>query len=142
MTSPLSSTHLPLIIARHPLFFAGGIGIVLAGIGWIVLLVPAFARWDMAKQTVDEQRNVQATVERSRAHMEQLQRAVADISDGELQKVQSVAPEGRDVPRLIVELEALATETGVSLTDVLIRDVNKQQKQDTMPELVCRLILP
>lgn len=120
-----SRQSLTLTLARAPRLSAVGVALVLILLGWFFLLSPAWGRLEMAKRTGEEQRQTIEQLYGERARAERRKTALEKLDQEKLQKISRVIPVGRDVPRLVAELEALASETGVSLKSIAVGETER-----------------
>lgn len=106
------------LFRMHPLSMGCAVAFLLGVGGWFLLLQPTSN--DLATLRATHTTLV-AEYDRLReeaAAADRLTKEVSRVTPEEFDKMSRIVPSGRDVPRLIVELESLASETGILLKDV------------------------
>lgn len=89
-----------------------------AALGWFFLVGPLEARIVATKRTLIEREGQKERLTQEQVLFGRLRDELAKISPEVSEKINRLLPKGRDVPRLLVELEALANETGLLLKDI------------------------
>lgn len=118
----MTATSLLLFFRRHALIAAALIGAIVFSLGWFLALEPARARLAAERSLLRSLEEERASVEEGAAAFDRLRSAIADVRPEEFAKIDRTHPRGRDVPRLILELEAFASETGILLKDVALQE--------------------
>ncbi|MBI4281675.1 type 4a pilus biogenesis protein PilO [Candidatus Uhrbacteria bacterium] len=114
----------------HPVLLGCAFAFLLGAGGWFFLLQPtsnnlAAARAAHTTLTAEYDR-----LREAEAAADRLTKEVSRVRPEEFEKMSRIVPSGRDVPRLIVELESLASETGILLKDVGLGEERESSAKD------------
>src|SRR3989338_857999 len=108
----ITATSFPLFFRRHALVAALLVAAIVFSLGWFLVLQPARTRFAMGRSLLRSTEEERARALEQRATLDRLRSAIEDIRPEEFAKIDRIVPRGRDVPHLILELEAFASETG------------------------------
>lgn len=111
-----------MFFRRHVLVSASIVAAVIFLLGWFLLLAPARARLSVERASLQSIEAESTKASAQRATLEHLRSAIKDIRPEEFAKIDRMVPLGRDVPNLILQLEALASETGILLKHVALQE--------------------
>lgn len=92
--------------------------LVIGALGWFFIIQPQSSAIALLRQEATTLSDEQDRLERERSTFEQSRADASKFGADNTQKIDRLVPRGRDVPRLIVELESLASETGVLLKNI------------------------
>lgn len=122
-----------MFFRRHVLVSACIVAAIVFLLGWFLVLQPARARFVADSLSLRSMEEEGAKLREQNATFDRLQKAMKNVRPEELAKIDRIVPSGRDVPHLILELEALASETGILLKDVALQE-GKGDSDKSLPK--------
>lgn len=111
-----------LFLRRHLLVGALLVACAVGSVGWFLFVMPIRARLATAQSLLRAGEEEATRQARERAAFDRLQSTIKKVRPEEFAKIDRIVPRGRDVPHLILELEALASETGILLKNVALQE--------------------
>lgn len=118
-----SSLHLKLIFARFYKTIFGLLILIIMGAGYYFILAPKYHEAGQASRT--KLTLAQTELEKRKQYYADLQQLVANyqkISPAEIQKLKLILPQGKDIPGLLVQFQALATKNNLLLSSLNFND--------------------
>lgn len=118
----MHSTSFLLFFRRHVLVAALLVVALVFSLGWFLVLQPARTRLATERSLLRSIEEEGARALEQRVALDRLRSAIANVRPEEFAKIDRTHPLGRDVPHLILELEAFASETGILLKNVALQE--------------------
>ena len=101
--------------------------------GWFFFIRPLEARIAITRVATIEGIAAKERFAEQKATFERLRSDLTKVSPTIVDKISRLSPKGRDVPQLLVELEALANETGLLLKDIGVSE-GKTESEKAFPK--------
>lgn len=101
--------------------------------GWALIVRPIAGELVYHRMALSQNEQEYKRMIQERATFDRLQKEIDAVAPQDFEKIDRIVPVGRDVPHLIVELESLASETGVLLTDINVQEDDDAKAAKLLP---------
>ena len=131
-----SNLHLRLIFARFYKVITAVLVLLILGAGYYFILGPKYRETGQTSRA-----NLvlaQTELEKRKKYYADLQQLVANyqkISPAEVQKLKLILPEGKDIPGLLVQFQALATKNNLLLASINFNDAGPASDKEKIKKM-------
>lgn len=119
--------HLPTaieeIVSQYFKLLAAMVVIIICVIGWVLLLSPKYQKIQQTGGLTYKQSGTELTdAENYLAQLKDLQKTYETLNHEDLADLEKILPEKKDIPGLLIQLEALTKDNGLVMTNIDISE--------------------